>query len=300
MTVTSSRTIQWIVILLILTAIGGGIYHYFNVRAAKINPSPTTLNTSGLVGYWTFDGADTPWTSSTAATTLDKSGNNNTGTLTSMNRATSPTEGKIGQALNFDGSNDYVNVGVISSNFVSMSLWVNFPSAITAATSCQALTKYGSANDGNNDQETVTLGSCSGLATNETLMILGYTGSFLRTYITDTLSAGWHHIVLRWDTGSSQYKFYVDGVVKTSVAGTQGDTPLTAIDNFAIAYKGSPSSYGYFNGNIDEVRIYNRALSAGGGASLYTMGTATVNASTNALNASGLVGQWSFFGKQTA
>src|SRR3989338_2640061 len=110
MTVTSSRTLQWIIIILILTAIAGGVYHYLNVRAAKINAPQTTLNTSGLVGYWTFDGADTPWTSSTAATTLDKSGNNNTGTLTSMNRATSPTEGKIGQALNFDGSNDYVNI----------------------------------------------------------------------------------------------------------------------------------------------------------------------------------------------
>src|SRR3990167_9321998 len=94
MTVTSSRTIQWIVILLILTAIGGGIYHYFNVRAAKINTSPTTLNTNGLVGYWTFYGADTPWTSSTAATTLDKSGNNNTGTLTNMSQSTSPVIGK--------------------------------------------------------------------------------------------------------------------------------------------------------------------------------------------------------------
>jgi len=58
MTVTSSRTLQWIIIILILTAIAGGVYHYLNVRAAKINAPQTTLNTSGLVGYWTFDGKD--------------------------------------------------------------------------------------------------------------------------------------------------------------------------------------------------------------------------------------------------
>src|SRR3989344_176746 len=111
MTTTSSRTLQWIIIILIVTLISGGVYHYFTVRAAKINTSPTTLNTSGLVGYWTFDGADTPWTSTTAATTLDTSGQNNTGTLTNMSQSTSVTPGKLGQALNFDGSNDYINMG---------------------------------------------------------------------------------------------------------------------------------------------------------------------------------------------
>ncbi|MDP3957809.1 MAG: hypothetical protein Q8Q10_04925 [bacterium] len=82
MSPTSSRVFTWIIIILILTLIGGGIYHYFNVRAAKINAPQTTFNTSGLVGYWTFDGADTPWTSSSAATATDSSGSGNTGTLT--------------------------------------------------------------------------------------------------------------------------------------------------------------------------------------------------------------------------
>ena len=63
---------------------------------------------SGLVGYWTFDGKDTSWTNSTTATTLDKSGNGNTGTLTNMLQSTAPVPGKIGQALKFDGSSGYV------------------------------------------------------------------------------------------------------------------------------------------------------------------------------------------------
>src|SRR3990167_10285368 len=125
MTVTSSRTLQWIIIILILTAIAGGVYHYLNVRGATLNAPPTTLNTSGLVGYWTFDGADTVWTSSTAATTLDKSGQGNTGTITNMSQSTSPVIGKIGQGLYFDGSN-YVLLNTYTglSSALTVSGWV--------------------------------------------------------------------------------------------------------------------------------------------------------------------------------
>ena len=90
--------------------------------------SPTNSITDGLVGYWTLDGKDTPWTSATAATTLDKSGNGNTGTLTNMAIGTSPIIGKIGQGLYFDGDNDYVDVGnptalQIAAN-LTISAWV--------------------------------------------------------------------------------------------------------------------------------------------------------------------------------
>jgi hypothetical protein len=83
---------------------------FFNVANAGTIGKPSNFLTlsTGLVGWWTMDGKDTPWTSATAGTTLDSSGNGNTGTLTSMNRATSPVAGKIGQGLNFDGVDDYI------------------------------------------------------------------------------------------------------------------------------------------------------------------------------------------------
>src|SRR3990167_466619 len=98
-----------------------------NTHAARItSPSQNYL---GLVGYWTMDGADTVWTSATAATTLDKSGNGNTGTLTNMSRSSSPVSGKIGQGLNFDGGDDYI---IVNSNPISsyaspssVCAWVN-------------------------------------------------------------------------------------------------------------------------------------------------------------------------------
>ena len=99
--------------------------------SASPKVGPTTSCTSGLscglVGYWTFDGKDTPWTSSSAATTLDKSGNGNTGTLTNMLQSTAPVPGKIGQALKFDGSSGYVDIGTNSSLHpanITVSFWI--------------------------------------------------------------------------------------------------------------------------------------------------------------------------------
>ena len=63
--------------------------------------------TDGLVGYWSFNGADMNWSTGQA---LDRSGNSNNGTTTNMSTTTSPVPGKVGQALKFDGVDDYVSV----------------------------------------------------------------------------------------------------------------------------------------------------------------------------------------------
>jgi Concanavalin A-like lectin/glucanases superfamily len=60
--------------------------------------------TSGLVGHWKFD-------ESGGSTAVDSSGSGNTGTLTNMDPSTDWVAGKVGNALDFDGSNDYVSLG---------------------------------------------------------------------------------------------------------------------------------------------------------------------------------------------
>src|SRR3989338_7510865 len=112
-----NRTIQYILIIAILVGITGG-WFFYQSRAAmtvnktgltsvKINTSQAGKLTSGLVGHWTFDGQDTNWTSATAGTTADKSpAGTNTGTLTNMSQSTSPTIGKVGQGMYFNGTDD--------------------------------------------------------------------------------------------------------------------------------------------------------------------------------------------------
>ena len=80
--------------------------------------------TSGLVGYWTFDGKDTAWNTNK---TLDKSGNGNHGRMDNMSTTTVPVAGKIGQGFSFDGTNDEVEIGAITTvgaTGFSFSFWM--------------------------------------------------------------------------------------------------------------------------------------------------------------------------------
>src|SRR5262249_55551223 len=73
--------------------------------------------TNGLVGHWKFD-------EGSGTTAADSSGNNNTGTL--VNGPTW-TEGKVGQALSFDGVNNHVHIAsdMIGINTVTACAWIN-------------------------------------------------------------------------------------------------------------------------------------------------------------------------------
>ena len=71
----------------------------------NIAPNNNTLAT-GLIGYWTFDGKDMV-ASSTGKAILDRSGSGASGFFHS-NPAMSV--GRIGQALNFDGVDDYISI----------------------------------------------------------------------------------------------------------------------------------------------------------------------------------------------
>ncbi|MDO8668626.1 MAG: LamG domain-containing protein [bacterium] len=245
-----------------------------------------SINT-GLVGWWTFDGKDTPWTSATAATTLDKSGNGNTGTLTNMAQATSPVAGKIGQGLKFDGTNDYVNAGTPASlsltSQVTVGVWI----------------KASSANPSGYGVAYVIKGTPGGSAPGYGIIQSG--GSYATLQIQGTnLNSNfsgydnkWHYVVGTYD--GSNMRIYVDGVQKNSV-GKTGAMDTTGY-NFHIGTRSSVPTY--FQGLLDDVRIYNRVLSATEITQLYNFGLSKYNVTPKYGVTSGLVGHWTFDGKDT-
>ena len=247
---------------------------------------------SGLVGHWTFDGKHTVWTSATEGTVTDSSSGGNDGTLTSMVQSTSPARGVIGQALNFDGTADYVSMplNLNSLSAVSVSAWVKSDVADITTSDGTIFSNF---------QLTDTLQL--GITSAEKFFFNVYNTSAQQSSAqADSASnvTEWHHVIGVYD-GANIY-IYVDGVSADSTPGSL--TPPTR--NGGTTYRigsGGQSGTTYFDGDIDDVRVYSRVLTQAEITRLYNMGTpAHVNVSqSNGSLSSGLVGHWTFDGGDT-
>ncbi|MGH8245584.1 MAG: LamG-like jellyroll fold domain-containing protein, partial [Gammaproteobacteria bacterium] len=245
----------------------------YNLGAAKFQASQNAVLTTGLVGLWSMDGADVDWSASTTEI-KDRSGNANHGDAINLAGPANAVLGKLGQALDFDGTNDYVNIADPADGSLdfganqdfTVSAWVKTTQGQVAGQYPSILRKgiYGprfgydlfvhSSNDPppngpkwkleiwNNGSGSLVIGA------------------------NDITDGVWHHVVgLR--QGSTLYA-YEDGVLANSAAAIT--TTLAHTNPLTI---GSDNSPGHFiDGAIDDVRVYNRALSAQEVADLYNAG----------------------------
>ena len=85
----------------------------------------------------------------------------------------------------------------------------------------------------------------------------------------------WHHVVAAWD--STQACLYVDGIKRASPGNDVLSLP-NPVTGYIGRYVGSASNR--WKGFVDDVRIYNRALSAADVSMLYLYGTVTLRNST--------------------
>ncbi|MCJ7816994.1 MAG: LamG domain-containing protein, partial [Candidatus Aenigmarchaeota archaeon] len=91
----------------------------------------------------------------------------------------------------------------------------------------------------------------------------------------------WHHLAGVFDSQTNTLKMYVDGVQDGSAQTTSG-TLLTSTQPVSIG-SAEPNyvSTEYFNGTIDDVRIYNRALNASEIQALYHSGSCIHRSDSN-------------------
>jgi predicted GH43/DUF377 family glycosyl hydrolase len=94
----------------------------------------------GAVGYWEFDEAS-------GTTLIDSSGNGNTGTV----HGAQWVQGISGNALSFDGVNDYVSIPHsssldVSGHEITVEYWVKFPNGWYAGCSSESLILYDKGN----------------------------------------------------------------------------------------------------------------------------------------------------------
>ena len=91
----------------------------------------------------------------------------------------------------------------------------------------------------------------------------GVTGATLVT--TPPSEGNWHHIAGTYN--GSSISLYIDGQIVTQQTAS-GSMPITT-DSLAIGFKPNANMFYYFNGIIDDVRIYGRSLTAGEITGLY-------------------------------
>jgi len=279
----------------------------YHLNVDKVNSSATTnggtLVSSGLMGYWTFDGMDM-----NATTAKDKSGNGNNGT---RNGATKVALGKIGQGLKIDGSSGYVSIPDSSSLVFgtggtdrpfSVSTWVK---PLNNAGYAVAIGKEPYVQLGFGDDPTREWQLISWTDGNIYFACYGNTGvnRITRYGPNSKLTPGkWHNVVATY-TGSNTsagLKIFIDGVRMDTSADDHGN--YTGMPNSS-----NPVTIGLANlqelnanGSMDDVRIYNRVLSTSEIQQLFKKGGGIVNSSqTSAVKNTannGLVGWWTFDG----
>ena len=214
----------------------------------------------GLMGHWSFDDQNNP--------VVDDSGNANHGV---NNSATWVSNGILGGAMSFDGTDSYIEVADSLSlditGPISMATWIKAdPSQYFRVGLIQKRPSLEPSQGydlllgelGRTNMELVVSNSPSP-------SILGQVES--NTAVTDNQ---WHHIAATYD--GNVMRMYVDGLLENTTEWTTGyltnDEPLF-ISMFQYGYNdGHGNLSGSLNGDMDDVRIYNRALSAGEVASL--------------------------------
>lgn len=247
--------------------------------------TPAPMN--GLVGWWKLDDG-------TGTSAADSSGTGNTGTLTN---GPTWTGGMNNGSVSFDGTNDFIDISN-ESNFdfeythpFSISAWV-YRTSMTGEDAIVAKQGPATQHAGYFFELTPSSNCFAGCAV---FGIASDTNASLQSYIFSYNGATplntWLHMVATYNGNGlmSGVHIYVNGVDQTDQAGPYNGLGANSILNNTDVHIGvvDAALNDPFHGNIDDVRIYNRALSATEVSNLYYATGGTAGDTTT-----GLVGWW--------
>ena len=200
--------------------------------------------TDGLVAYYPFNG-----------NANDETGDNH-GTPTNGAMLTTDRFGNPDSAYDFDGVDDYIDCGNNTVNIagdLTLSCWVYFPSLPTSE---QALIGKMGPQRASDNQYVLHVTS------NKLIKLRIYDNLLTVTY--NNLEAGhWFHIAGTFEDSQNRLTLYAQGqkIGSTSSATVGSFTAGINLTLGATSYD-QQNHRRYLRGKIDEVRIYNRSLSA--------------------------------------
>jgi hypothetical protein len=214
---------------------------FYNKSVVSNSLSVSTNNTSaipitGLISYYK----------------LESNSNDNYGINNGVNTAITYATGKIGNAAVFNGTSSYVSLGnnpSLKLSIGTISAWVK---TISAGSSFRGI---------------VTKQFAYSLFLNDGVLILyDWNANAIRSTGVNLNDNLWHHVVLVFDSGTSNNFIYIDGTLRLTFLMTVSN------QNTALAIGSGGGSTQLINGSIDEVAIYNTKLSQSQITQLYNNG----------------------------
>jgi hypothetical protein len=216
---------------------------------------------SGPIAHWTFD-------EGSGQTAADSSGNSRDGTLGSTTGADAndPTWACVtgGNALDFDGTNDYVEDadGELYINGVTaltLALWVK--SDVTGTDKGVFISEDPSSGSDNILALRYDAAGGNGGGTNvikASVNVSGTSGNYESAQNVQTTS--WQHLTLTWSSGN-QLALYIDGNLDTPTFNSSARTGTLSNATKLLIGKGTKDASAGWDGQIDDVRLYDRVLS---------------------------------------
>jgi len=233
----------------------------------KINKTPQN-NLSGMLAHWTFDAINA------SSTITDSFGTNNAyykGAATS----TGGTHGKIAQGFKFDGTDDFVQTGGTmnfgTTKIVTLSFWMHKTAFGTDDDFAFELSTDYNSNDGAFIVDPNAADGTFKVGIQDSVTTVKYRGeSFTRPSANE-----WHHYVIVIDntTTAGDITVYVDGVAQSTTVyiNTKDKSSNIITARLYMMSRAGTSLFG--QGILDDVRVFNRVITAEEAKLLYRLGT---------------------------
>ncbi len=231
---------------------------------------PSYIPANGLVGWWPFNG-----------NANDESGNGNNGTV---NGAVLSQDrfGIANQSYNFNGPNNNITVPNSNSlnivgNQITISFWVNYQNINDGQ--IKGISK-GGYDIGSGYEVMLDFRPTSGGP------YIAFTGGGGSAAITpfNNYDASWAHVLAVFSPTSGG-EIYINGVLQSSWTGGMQITGFNANSNNLIFGSRTPGQayVGYLYGMLDDIAIWNRALTQQEITALYTASSTNTNEADNTI-----------------
>jgi uncharacterized protein (TIGR02145 family) len=226
----------------------------------RLENKSTLTQIVGLVAFYPFNG-----------NANDESGNGNNGTVSGA-ILTNDRFGNANSAYSFDGSDDYIRIphsNKLNFQTFTISLWIKVKGEGTPAKEHWGLICKNNSDSGYQDQFSLFINRTK-IENHPPYSVMGRIGdgntALANTFSSKNVNDGnWHQIIFRLDKNLDRLDLLVDNV-------------LVATDKFKsnLINNSDPINIGYwagyynfFNGCIDDIMIFNKALNENEISSLY-------------------------------